>query len=32
VASPASVGATAPTVNGMAFYLFQGTMSSPEKD
>jgi hypothetical protein len=32
VSSPVSVGVTAPTANGMAFYLVQGTMSSPEKD
>jgi hypothetical protein len=32
VASPVSVGVTAPTGNGQAFYLVQGTMSSPEKD
>ena len=32
VTSAFSVGATAPTVDGVAFYLVQGTMSSPEKD
>jgi hypothetical protein len=32
VTSPVSVGVTAPTVNGMAFYLVQGTMSSPDED
>ena len=31
VASPGSVGVTSPTVNGMAFYLVQGAMLSPEK-
>ncbi len=30
--SPVSVGFTAPTVNGMAYYLVQGNMVSPEKD
>ena len=30
LSSPASVGVTAPTVNGMAFYLVQGNMVSPE--
>jgi hypothetical protein len=32
VTSPFSVGVTAPTINGTAFYMVQGTMSSPEKD
>jgi hypothetical protein len=31
VASPVSVGVTAPTANGMAFYLVQGNMVSPQK-
>ncbi len=31
VTSAFSVGVTAPTVDGVAFYLVQGTMSSPEK-
>jgi hypothetical protein len=32
VTSPFSVGTTAPTVDGVAFYMVQGMMSSPEKD
>src|SRR6267142_2572383 len=32
VSGPASVGVTAPTGNGMAFYLVRGNMLSPEKD
>ena len=31
VSSPVSVGVTAPTANGMAFYLVQGNMVSPER-
>jgi hypothetical protein len=31
VASPVSVGVTAPTANGTAYYLIQGSMLSPEK-
>jgi hypothetical protein len=31
VASPASVGVTAPTANLMAFYLVQGSIVSPQK-
>ena len=31
VTSPVSVGFTAPTVNGMAYYLVQGNMVSPKK-
>jgi hypothetical protein len=31
VATPVSVGVTTPTVNGMAYYMVQGTMLSPEK-
>jgi hypothetical protein len=30
VGSPTSVGVTAPTANGMAFYLVQGNMLFPE--
>jgi hypothetical protein len=32
VVSPASVGATASTVNGMAYYLVKGSMLSPENE
>jgi hypothetical protein len=32
VASPVSVGVTAPTVNGNAFYLVRGTMSSADRN
>jgi hypothetical protein len=32
VASPASVGVTAPTVNGMAYYLVKGNLLSPDKE
>jgi hypothetical protein len=32
VASPPSVGVTAPTVNGMAYYLVKGSMLSPENE
>jgi len=31
VATPVSVGVTAPTVNGMAYYLVHGNMLSPKK-
>jgi hypothetical protein len=31
VLGPASVGVTSPTANGMAFYLVQGDMVSPER-
>jgi hypothetical protein len=32
VASPASVGVSAPTVNGMAYYLVKGNLLSPDKE